>query len=448
MTLTQDPARLVEESCSPLLASPPGWPRAPLGEVATILNGFAFSSKQFLTEGGMPLIRIRDIFSSSTSTRYVGPYEARYVVHRGDLLVGMDGDFNCARWSGPDALLNQRVCKIVPHADHLDLDYVTVLLPAYLQAIHDATSSTTVTHLSSLDIARLPIPVPALTDQRTFVSVVGAISSMAAAGASHVRQAQVAIERFRKSVLQAACSGRLTADWREATVGQGTKPSFAAHLKAVSSLVDTPPEWSWFSLGDLADIQGGIQVGASRRTREPMRAVPYLRVANVQQGRLDLSEIKTIMAPENAIAALRLRPGDILFNEGGDRDKLGRGWVWEGQIEECIHQNHVFRARLLDERMQPRFYSWYGNSIGMAYFYTEAKQTVNLASLSKTKLSQMPVPAPPIEEQEEIVLRVDRLLGLAEELDSRVKSAAQAVSISPQAVLAKALRGELSGVSA
>ncbi len=90
--------------------------------------------------------------------------------------------------------------------------------------------------------------------------------------------------------------------------------------------------------------------------------LPYLRVANVQRGYLDLSEMKEIEATEDEIADLQLREGDVLFNEGGDRDKLGRGWVWRGELPECIHQNHVFRARLHAGVADPKFVSWYGNS--------------------------------------------------------------------------------------
>ena len=103
--------------------------------------------------------------------------------------------------------------------------------------------------------------------------------------------------------------------------------------------------------------------------------MPYLRVANVQRGYLDLSEVKQIDAPRFDIEDLRLQLGDILFNQGGDRDKLGRGWIWEGQLPECIYQNHVFRARLYSDELSPKLVSWWGNTFGRAYFLREGKQT-------------------------------------------------------------------------
>jgi type I restriction enzyme, S subunit len=439
VSLTKKAAQIVAESTSPLLDSPEDWPRQPLGEVATLINGFAFSSKLFSPDAEMPLVRIRDLFSTTTAVGYSGDYDPRYIVEPDDLLVGMDGDFNAARWRGPRALLNQRVCKIVPNPELLDLDYLTFVLPGYLQAIHDVTSSTTVSHLSSRDIAEIPIPVPPLAMQRRVATTLRHVAAKRASAEQRIQYATATVDQLRRALLAAACLGRLTADCRT-----DTKDSIQHETpRSAQPLLDTPASWSWSTLGEIADIRGGIQVGAKRRGGEPMRQVPYLRVANVQRGWLDLAEIKTILATESQIEALRLEPGDIFFNEGGDRDKLGRGWVWEGQIPECIHQNHVFRARLRDPQMQPRFYSWYGNTFGMLYFFAEGKQTVNLASLSKTKLSQLPVPVPSVEEQALIVARVEALLASADRLIENIGLAQTRVDRTGGAILAKAFRGDL-----
>ena len=105
-----------------------------------------------------------------------------------------------------------------------------------------------------------------------------------------------------------------------------------------------------------------------------------------------------------------MQPGNVLFNEGGDRDKLGRGWVWEGQIQECIHQNHVFRARLLSSKLLPRFVSHWGNSFGQWWFMRAGKQSVNLASINLTNLRAFPMPVPPLTEQARILDSLDELL--------------------------------------
>jgi len=174
--------------------------------------------------------------------------------------------------------------------------------------------------------------------------------------------------------------------------------------------VALPPGWAWAKLGDICDIVGGITVDAKRRGPDLVE-LPYLRVANVQRGRLDLSVIKQIAVPQAQAERLRLCPGDVLLNEGGDRDKVGRGWVWEGQIENCIFQNHVFRARPRHASIQPRWLSHYLNEAARPYFLSGSKQTTNLASLSLTKVAATPVAVPPANEQLRLIEVIADLLG-------------------------------------
>jgi len=170
-----------------------------------------------------------------------------------------------------------------------------------------------------------------------------------------------------------------------------------------------------------------------------LRSVPYLRVANVQRGHLDLREVKLIEAPAREIEELRLLPGDVLFNEGGDRDKLGRGWVWEGQLAECIHQNHVFRARPFTSDVAGKLVSWWGNTFGKDYFVREGKQTTNLASINMRKLSALPVPIPPTVEQRRITSEVERRLSAVDEIERQVDANLQRAAIARNSALNRLL---------
>jgi type I restriction enzyme S subunit len=176
-----------------------------------------------------------------------------------------------------------------------------------------------------------------------------------------------------------------------------------------SGLPSLPQGWCWTTLATVSDIEGGITKDQKRPTTATMREVPYLRVANVQRGFLDLSEMKSIPAEEEEIQALRLEEGDILFTEGGDRDKLGRGWVWNSEIALCIHQNHIFRARPRRDIVEPKFISYHGNYFGQNWFVRTGKQTTNLASINKGVLSRFPVPIAPLPEQRRIVAKIDEL---------------------------------------
>jgi type I restriction enzyme, S subunit len=210
-----------------------------------------------------------------------------------------------------------------------------------------------------------------------------------------------------------------------------------------STLPQLPEGWCWAPLDALASVVGGVTKGQRRKPTDELRRVPYLRVANVQRGYLDLSVIKEIEATEDEIKELHLKSGDVLFNEGGDRDKLGRGWVWNGEIPECIHQNHVFRARMFTQDLLPRFLSWYGNSSAQLFFLQEGKQTTNLASLNSTNLKKLPVPLPPLAEQKRIAAEIELLLSVADATVNTTDAAIARCNRLRQSILKWAFEGKL-----
>jgi type I restriction enzyme S subunit len=186
-----------------------------------------------------------------------------------------------------------------------------------------------------------------------------------------------------------------------------------------------------------------LALGKKRKAEEALTRTPYLRVDNVQRGYLDLSEIKTVLATAGEIIRMRLKQGDILMNEGGDRDKLGRGWVWNGDVDPCIHQNHVFRVRLYDTSFPPKYVSYFANEFGQDYFFSAGTQTTNLASISKTKLSSLPILVPPADEAVEIVRRSEVAFESINKLEGEANRGANLIAHLAQALLAKAFRGEL-----
>jgi len=233
--------------------------------------------------------------------------------------------------------------------------------------------------------------------------------------------------------LEAAFRGDLTKDWREENI---------AYSKGTQSEV-LPAGWKLCELEDISEIQSGLALGKKRKEGEELLEVPYLRVANVQRTHLNLDEIKTVFATEKEISHLSLKKGDVLMNEGGDRDKLGRGWVWNEQLSPCIHQNHVFRVRLNIPAFPPQFVSYYANEFGQDYFLSQGKQTTNLASISKTKLSSFPVPVPSAQEAAEIVTRIEMALSWLGMVDREQARATHLLNHLDQANLARAFRGEL-----
>jgi type I restriction enzyme S subunit len=170
-----------------------------------------------------------------------------------------------------------------------------------------------------------------------------------------------------------------------------------------------PKEWAVKSLGALAEIVSGVTLGAKGEISDEVE-VPYLRVANVQDGYIDLTEVKTIRVSRSQFEKLQLRYGDVLMNEGGDFDKLGRGSVWQEEIKPCIHQNHVFRVRPKDSQLRSYFLAfWSQSEMGKKYFVLNSKQSTNLASINSTQLNRFPVALPSPIEQERIETKIAAL---------------------------------------
>jgi len=178
----------------------------------------------------------------------------------------------------------------------------------------------------------------------------------------------------------------------------------------MTALFPVPDSWAWTTLGEIAEVVGGVTKDGRKQSDPALPLIPYLRVANVQRGFLDLKKVAEIRVPKATLEKLRLQRGDVLLNEGGDRDKLGRGWVWDGQIPDCIHQNHVFRARLFPGVLEPKLLTFYVNELAREWIEQRATQSVNLASISLSKIKTLPVPVPPRAEQKLILASLESLL--------------------------------------
>lgn len=276
-----------------------------------------------------------------------------------------------------------------------------------------------------------PVPLPPLAEQRRIVTKLDGLIARTDRARTDLDRIPKLIARYKSRLLALAFSGELTAGWRQANGAPG-----GAHLSL-------PPGWAQERLDAISEIQGGIQVGKKRTGPVSLVEVPYLRVANVQRGWLNLSEIKTIEVTPTERDRLLLQSGDILMNEGGDRDKLGRGWIWNSEIPVCIHQNHVFRIRLSNKSFPPEYVSHYANENGQRYFFEEGTQTTNLASISKGKVAALPVPIPPTEEAVEIVRLIDSAFGWLDRVAADHQAAAKLLPKLDAAILAKAFRGEL-----
>jgi len=454
-------------------SSPHGWKRARIGETLRLVNGAAFKPTDWTTEG-MPIVRIQNLNNQEANFNHTTrALPEKFRLRGGELLFAWSGtpgtSFGAHIWRGGEAWLNQHIFNV--HFDENEWDKrflqfaINQNLAEYIRAAHGGAG---LAHITKGRFEESELLQPTVPEQRRIVAEIEKQFTRLEAGVAALRRVQANLRRYRAAVLKAACEGRLVPTEAELAKTAKRKSTFETgealldriltdrrknwkgrgkyeepSALDIAKLLPPPEGWAWATLDSLAEIKGGITKDQNRKHTAPARSVPYLRVANVQRGYIDLTEVKEIVTTEDEIQELALKPGDILFNEGGDRDKLGRGWVWNGELPECIHQNHVFRARLHIGAMNPKLLSWYANTFGQKFFFDEGKHTTNLASISMTKLKGLPVPIPPPSEQTRIVAEVERRLSVVDELEAVVSANLQRATRLRQSILQKAFTGEL-----
>lgn len=224
-------------------------------------------------------------------------------------------------------------------------------------------------------------------------------------------------------------------------VTKGLDPSVPMKDSGVEWLGEVPAHWEVKRLKFVAHVQTGIAKGKDTTGKSTIK-VPYLRVANVQDGYLALDDIATIDIEVDQLDRYRLRPGDVLMNEGGDYDKLGRGAIWSGDIQDCIHQNHVFAVR--PHSVSPHWLNFITSSqYAQFYFMSRSKQSTNLASISSSNIMELPVVMPPEDEQSSIRSFIE---GQIKEIDSLQVSCEHAITLLQErrtALISAAVTGQI-----
>ena len=252
-----------------------------------------------------------------------------------------------------------------------------------------------------------------------------------------------AVAKMRDLVLSLAVQGKLVdqissdepADKLLARLG--LKSTVAKNSNAEIEGDSLPPAWARVRFEDIALVAGGVTLGRKLGERKTI-TLPYLRVANVKRGEIDLSVVKEVSIAEDEMDRYALRENDLLMTEGGDWDKVGRAAIWRAEIPVCLHQNHVFRARMRSAELTPFWFERYFNSrIGRSYFEASSKQTTNLASINMRQVRNCPIPLPPLAEQKRIVAKVDELMALCDRLETQQQEREAQHAVLARAALAR-----------
>lgn len=330
---------------------------------------------------------------------------ARFTLKCGDVLITKDSE----EWDdiAVPALVNEEMKNVVcgyhlalvrPREGVMHGDFLARAFESH--AIRDQfrvrANGITRFGLSRDAVTSAVFPVPPLPEQRAIAAFLRRETAKIDALVEKKRRLIDLLKEKRAALISHAVTKGLNAN-------APMKPS------GVEWLGNVPAHWELLPLKFVVEVQTGLTLGKKYEASTHLVQRPYPRVANVQDGYLDLNEITSVQVEAANVARYELRQGDMLMTEGGDFDKLGRGYVWEGQIEGCLHQNHIFAIRS-NGRLRPTLLAFLTSSWhGKTYFTSTSSQTTNLASTNATKVKEFPILLPPLHEQQEILKHLDRV---------------------------------------
>ena len=372
---------------------PDGWRLVRLGDVVQFQQGGTPSkSRPEYWDGDIPFVTGADLRDMRVSRGHARSFLTNVGLHSGATAICEEGVLLLATRTRVGLVgiatelmgASQDITLLAPTAA-ADRSYLCRSLINNAGLLLQRSRGTTIQGVSREDVASLPILLPPLPEQRAIAAVLDSIDD--------------AIERTEAVI---AATGLLRDSLLHQLLTRGVH-GWHTQFRDVPGLGTIPADWDVVRLGEVAEVQTGKAVNRNANGGGDFE-IPYLSVANVKDGFLDLSEVKILQVSKKETERYGLKAGDVLFTEGGDADKLGRGTVWREEIPKCIHQNHVFAVRPHQEVLISFFLASFAASrYGKKYFLGAAKQTTNLASVNSTQLKEMPLPLPSIFEQEAVV---------------------------------------------
>ena len=353
-----------------------------LGDACDILNGFAFKSENYV-DSGIRVIRIANVqkgyIEDNTPAFY--PLETneldRYMLEEGDLLMSLTGNVGrvaILKKEFMPAALNQRVACLRLKTDRITKDYLFHVLNSdfFEQQCIQSSKGVAQKNMSTEWLKDYEIPMYSKEQQESIAYILDKTKNIIISQNHELQKLDNLIK--------------------------------ARFVEMFGDMYLNSKGWPEAKLESMADVVSGITKG--RKTKaEDLTEVPYMAVSNVKDGYIDWTTMKTIEATQQEIEKYRLLADDVLMTEGGDPDKVGRGAIIKEPLENCIHQNHIFRVRLDESMMRPEFFAEYlQHQRSKRYFLRCAKQTTGIASINMTQLRALPVLMPPLSRQEEFVL--------------------------------------------
>ncbi|NLE90006.1 MAG: restriction endonuclease subunit S, partial [Dehalococcoidales bacterium] len=307
------------------------------------------------------------------------------------------------------------------------------------------------------ELARFALPLPPLPEQHRIVSKLEELFSRLDAGVEALNAIKLQLKRYRQAVLKAAFEGKLTAEWREAHKGELEPASvLLENIKLerkksgkykelppldTSNLPELPEGWGWTRVGELGSL---IQYGTSDKANEDSRGIPIIRMGNIQDGKLVLDNLKYMPYDYPELNDFLLHDGDILFNRTNSAELVGKSAVYNSSCPKAIFASYLIRIKLKAENYLPEILSNYINSCyGRAYIGSVVSQQVGQANVNGTKLSLMPVPLFPLDEQKKVYEIINLCFSLADKIEEVLQRCLKQSDRLRQSILKTAFEGKL-----
>jgi type I restriction enzyme S subunit len=363
------------------------------------------------------------------------PSRARRLVRHGDVIVSTVRTYlrAIARISDPaPGLVVSTGFAVVRPDNGLTTDYAAYALraPYFVERVVANSTGVSFPAINESEMATYELAVPPEPEQRAIAAFLDRQTARIDALVAKKERLVELLEEKRAALITRA-------------VTRGLDPNIPMKDSGIEWLGAIPAHWDVKPLKGISGLQTGLTLGKTYE-KASLVARPYLRVANVQDGYLALDDIAEVELPVQDAPRYELHAGDVLMTEGGDFDKLGRGYVWEAQIAGCLHQNHIFAVRPRRDVLSSRFLALTMSSgYGRAYFTATSKQSTNLASTNSTKLRNLPMPLPKFSEQKEIVLIIDRETARIDALVARVRDAIDRLKELRTALISAAVTGKI-----
>ena len=391
---------------------PSGWVWTTLGEIGLYHNGRAFKSSDW-SEAGRPIIRIQNLTGSGSKyNHFRGQVDQRHAVSDGDLLVSWAATLGVYVWRGPEAVLNQHIFKV---ESHISARFHRWLLESAVTDLYRQAHGSGMVHITKKKFEQTPVKLPPAAEQERIVDAIEEHFSRL-----DTLESVVANTRRRLGTLQSVALDR------------------AFYAEEAAQIAE---------IGDFAEVAGGIQKQPKRRPLN--NRYPFLRVANVGRGQLNLAEVHEIELFEGEIDRFRLEKGDLLVVEGnGSVNQIGRAALWSGEIGDCVHQNHLIRVRPGNELLPEYLALCWNAPRTVQQIRAVASSTSGLYTLSTGKVRSICIPLVPLPAQRRVIEQLDLQLRHVESACSAVAGANVRARTLRRAVLSQAFAGQLTSHNA